>query len=652
MLRSPAVARVLIVEDDAHVGPDLAAELEIRGHVVRWVRDAEAGAPDPAAAPPDAVVLDYFLPRGDGIELARAWKGCRPPPAVILVSGADVLSEVQRRLPADRRPDRLFAKPIGLTAVVQELERLLGGPAPAASAPAAPPPRADAPLDAAATLPELLWHLAQSRRSGTLDLEEGDTARVVHILNGDPVFVESGTLDETLGRLLLRQGAVTADQYERVLRRMTDDLIAGEDVRFGEIVVEMGFAAAEHVVETMRTQVREKLVNLFHSPRPRARFRDGADELAVGTAFRVDAGEIILEGVRRHYGLDRLEPALGPRLDRYAALSPSFEEHRRRFRFGPREERFLQQLRGARTLRALVEGGGLDRVHAMQLLFALSCVDALELAADPIARERRAPPPSARGREHRPAEPAAREEVLARHLRTSGRSHYEVLGIAADATLETIERAYAALARRFAPERLVELSLGDAHERATEVWAQITMAHDVLRDAARRARYDETLRRGQTVHVPGAAPSPEERRRRGGEFAAEAAFRRGLRELGAGNLVKAMLEFAAAKAQAPREPEYAAYELWTACLRAVEDGADLAATAREARARIEALLVDRSPRPRVLFLLALASQLLGEADAARQHARAALSFDPSYAEARRLLESLTEPGPPPTTMLG
>lgn len=632
------MARVLIVEDDPHVGAELAAELEIRGYQVRWVRDAQAGAPKGDSPPPAVVVMDYFLPLGDGIDLCDRWKATQPRPAVILLSGADVTSEVHRRLVEPHRPDRLLAKPISTGLVVAEIGRLVPGGAPAPAAAAARRRRATPVEISTLTLPDLLWRLAGQQASGALEIADGGFSAIVHLLNGDPVFVESGSLDETLGRLLLRRGVLTQEQYERVLRKMTDELVSGEDVRFGEIVVQMGFATAELVVEALREQVREKLVNLFHRPKPNVAFRPGRDELAVGNAFRVDTAEVIREGILRHWGPPQLEPVLAPHLDHYVALAAAFDEQRRRFRFAPREERFLGQIAGGRTMRALIEAGGIDRVHAMQVLVVLTLTDSVELALDPMARAPHAGGPRRPAREV-PSQPptAAREHVLARHLRTSGRSFYEVLGVAPNAAPEAIEAAFRQLEAQFAPEQLVAMSLGDVHERATEVWARIRQAYDTLSDPARRAQYDAARR----------ASVQKERQT---ELAAEAAFQRGLRELGGGQVMRAMVEFAKARALAPREAEYACYELWASCLGAVEGGADLASTAREARARMEAALVDRRPGPRARYVLALACKVLGDLVAAREHLRAALAFDPGFDDARRLFEAIAEPSPSGTLL--
>lgn len=65
---------------------------------------------------------------------------------------------------------------------------------------------------------------------------------------------------------------------------------------------------------------------------------------------------------------------------------------------------------------------------------------------------------------------------------------YYILGTARDASAPEIETAYEKLARKFADE---QDEFMDAHFR------EIAEAYDILRDAARRRKYDAALRRSQ-----------------------------------------------------------------------------------------------------------------------------------------------------------
>jgi flagellar biosynthesis protein FlhG len=83
-------------------------------------------------------------------------------------------------------------------------------------------------------------------------------------------------------------------------------------------------------------------------------------------------------------------------------------------------------------------------------------------------------------------------------------SHYEILGLAWDASPEQIEKAYHFFASMYEEEAVATYSLLDA-EQQREVRARIRQAYDVLRDPEQRALYDRGLAEGQ--------PGPEARPR-------------------------------------------------------------------------------------------------------------------------------------------
>ena len=84
----------------------------------------------------------------------------------------------------------------------------------------------------------------------------------------------------------------------------------------------------------------------------------------------------------------------------------------------------------------------------------------------------------------------------------SGRTHYDVLGVAPSATAEQIREAYRRLAREHHPDRTA--TSGSAVGAVS--MPAINEAYRVLNDPARRAVYDASLR-GGTQRGPAAPPA-------------------------------------------------------------------------------------------------------------------------------------------------
>ncbi|MER7839120.1 response regulator transcription factor [Streptomyces sp. NPDC096040] len=79
------MARIVIVEDDAAIGPKLAASLRsVGGHDTEWCQDGKAALTRTTGGAVDLVLLDLGLPDVDGFELCQRLRD-RLPDAVVVV---------------------------------------------------------------------------------------------------------------------------------------------------------------------------------------------------------------------------------------------------------------------------------------------------------------------------------------------------------------------------------------------------------------------------------------------------------------------------------------------------------------------------------------------------------------------------------------
>ena len=103
--------RVLLVEDDPALGSAVRDYLAREGHAVDWVERAGAAR---ACLPGDyaIVVLDLGLPDGDGLALLPAIRRQADPPAVLILTARDRLSDRVRGL--DAGADDYVVKPFDL----------------------------------------------------------------------------------------------------------------------------------------------------------------------------------------------------------------------------------------------------------------------------------------------------------------------------------------------------------------------------------------------------------------------------------------------------------------------------------------------------------------------------------------------------------
>jgi DNA-binding response OmpR family regulator len=80
-------AKVLIVDDDAHLGSMLSDLIRTLGHEPSWVSDGAAALRALAQTRPDLVLLDIVMPGISGVELLPSLQALAPGAPVIMLSG-------------------------------------------------------------------------------------------------------------------------------------------------------------------------------------------------------------------------------------------------------------------------------------------------------------------------------------------------------------------------------------------------------------------------------------------------------------------------------------------------------------------------------------------------------------------------------------
>ncbi len=259
----------------------------------------------------DALVLSHPLPDAELIGSCATLAGVPGAPPILLLDALDRRDELARTLPEDLRPARSLVKPIDAAKLPALLHALVSG-----NDPAEPDPRVDR-----AGLAHVLLDLAHRSETGALEVRGEGPATRVYFRSGAPVSVEGGSLRETLGRLLVRGGALSEADYQKVIRRMTERVIDNEHQRMGEVLVELGLMTTADVYAALSQQGAEKIRACFQFPRVELVFHEmtelqaGIEPLALPSvpalligALREHASEAELEALLAPHALLRLAP--------------------------------------------------------------------------------------------------------------------------------------------------------------------------------------------------------------------------------------------------------------------------------------------------------------------------------------------------------
>jgi len=563
-----AALRVLLIAELEAEERGLPEALAARGLSVESVSSAADALRALRGDGADVVVLALPLRSVDPIAACAAVKEGPYPPLLVIGDGLGQAGSLADALPEACRPDAVVPRPLEaakLAMAIHECEQS-----------ASEERESGTGIDI--SLAELLVELKRRRSNEVLEVRAAGVCTAIHLRDGDPIFAEGGSLQETLGRQLVRRGAIGHEDYARVVERMTEGVIQHQSLRLGEVLVELGLLSPAEVYDALALQVREKVVACFQWESFDYELHDPLDEtvdLGIYQCPPVEA--LVLAGIRAHFGPERLAPLLDPQADRVPVLRASAESLVPIFQPSAAEQRLLRAIDGTRTVKALRGARILDPVHAGQLLAALAAGCALGFRNAPLPAPARAP--------SRPAPPPRKAPP---HPKPTAAE----------------------------PKRAV---LG-----AIPLVAMPQRSFDPLTQ----------LRRRMGLAPAAGAADPKQAR-----LAAENSFNQGLRMLRDSLLPGALREFRRAVELAPAEPEYRLLEAWLEYRSA--QGADARALAApKVRACAQRALQASRTSARAHSLLGQLALQENDDETAEKHLRLALRYDDADVEASRGLRLL------------
>ena len=161
-------------------------------------------------------------------------------------------------------------------------------------------------------VPAILRPLVRSRRTGVLRFRRGRVQKTVYLSEGRLIFATSTDPDDRLGEMLLRKGVISYRGLEDSVRAIH----SGK--RQGTILVESGAIRSRDLVEGVSEQVQEIIYSLFG-------WEDGSYEFVEGPlpsreviVLRMSTADLMVEGIRRITGWNRIRAGVGGLEQTYA----------------------------------------------------------------------------------------------------------------------------------------------------------------------------------------------------------------------------------------------------------------------------------------------------------------------------------------------
>ncbi|UCD84573.1 MAG: DnaJ domain-containing protein [Deltaproteobacteria bacterium] len=507
--------------------------------------------------------------------------------------------------------------------------------------------------------PEIMHSLYIRKRTGVLRLENDRINKEIFFRDGYPVFVRSNILNETLGRLLLKQGKISQEVYETTLKKM-----AIGKKKQGSILLEMGHLTPQELYDAIQFQVKYRIFDCFGWDQGKYNFTERNDFFEEITIYEFNPAWIINQGIQQKFNQKRLQEIMKSQLNKYLVKSPDPPYRLQDMGIGPAELQLVSLVNGSRTLRDVVAASKMEHSRKVQILYALLTTEMIISRSQAETVERVETPPAPSQVEKPPAprqvekpqvprqvekppvtkkeeqvakkKPPKKElteekkklqdELVRRYLKIKEMNYFEILGVKQEASKDEIRKVYFRLAKKYHPDKYFDAADSEIRKTTEEIFRIISRAYDVLSHDEERAKYEKFLRTGKTE---------EETSREVDKIVnAEIQFQKGEVLLRKKDYDGALGAFKQAIDLNPKEGEYYVYLGWT-MFKKTPPGQKLGVNEAE-----EYIMKGLSMNPRIhdaYIFLGNIFKLDGRETEAENQFKKALEYNPNSTEALREL---------------
>lgn len=226
-------------------------------------------------------------------------------------------------------------------------------------------------------LTDVLTLLSMGRKSGTLDVSNGERNSFVTFVNGALVYAGSNQEKLRLSAILLRKKKISRDQFEPI-----DRLMRSEGGRFGQIAVQRGVLSEDQLRDSLKVQVSEVLFDAFVWTNGAFSFSDELRLPDYAVTITVDLPNLIMEGARR---IEQWEQCLQLLPDSSAVFRVVVAPKDEKITLTADEWKILFLINAQRTLNDLVRDADEDALTVYRLVYGLEANKLIETVKPLVA---------------------------------------------------------------------------------------------------------------------------------------------------------------------------------------------------------------------------------------------------------------------------
>jgi len=341
-----------------------------------------------------------------------------------------------------------------------------------------------------------------------LTLTRSGEVRRLFFEKGELKTATSSRETQKIGSFLKRRGRISEEDLAWAL----GEIARQGRSRFGQALVERGLLPKSAIDSEMKRLVEEIVLSAFEWDSGDYRFEPSSAVLDPDVALALSTAAIIVEGIRRLPDA----PVFRERLSGGSGVLCLARDPMSRYQYlplTPQEAYVLSRVDGVLDVDSLLAIAGSSRAVAAKTIYALLSCGLVEWKTDGTRRRETAGSLATLNVEvssEAPQRTAGHVEMVRNTWRRiDWLSHYDLLGVAHDASDEEVRRAYLDRSRLFHPDLRHRPDLAGLEKELTAVFGRLREAHDTLVDSVARADYDRGLEEAPAAAAEDAARDPE-----------------------------------------------------------------------------------------------------------------------------------------------
>ncbi|MCX7770805.1 MAG: DnaJ domain-containing protein [Proteobacteria bacterium] len=328
---------------------------------------------------------------------------------------------------------------------------------------------------------KILFYLFRGNFRGKLIVESSIDKGIFSFYDGLPFDIKFNRLQCTLGRMLLRRGIISEEDYLKSL-----ELMLQKKIRHGEALIELGVIKPSELIDFIELQRREKL--LFFFSRDNGSYKIIKEDVQPDLILpKVDMFSLIYDGIKQYVPVKYLEEKFLPVKNNFIALTENFPVYKDNFPFDHVEKQFIEMLNENLQLVQVLEKTELSLIDSLRIMEILSLCGMVKFVNDPETAKNLSAAAN-------PKIIQLKEAILSDYAKLENKNYYEILEVSRKATADEIKKAYLRLVKSYHPDKFEHLPLGkDIMQKVSHIFQKIQIAYDTLSDPSARASYDEAL---------------------------------------------------------------------------------------------------------------------------------------------------------------